>query len=62
MGDDYELAFAAPFNVRDTIAELAQRHGIPITPIATLREDANPGASWQQGGTPVEVRSGYRHF
>ncbi|MDE0040056.1 MAG: thiamine-phosphate kinase [Gammaproteobacteria bacterium] len=62
MGDDYELALAAPPDVRDTIADLAQRHGIPITPIATLRKDANPGAGWTQGGTLVEVRPGYRHF
>ena len=62
MGDDYELAFAAPADMRDAIAELAQRHGIPITPIANLRKDANPGANWWQDGTPVEVQPGYRHF
>ena len=62
MGDDYELAFAAPPDVLDTIAELAERHAIPITPIATLREAANPGASWLLDGAPVEVRAGYRHF
>lgn len=62
MGDDYELAFAAPPNTRDAVAGLAQRHGISITPIATLRDDANPGAIWRQDGTPVEVRPGYRHF
>ena len=62
MGDDYELAFAAPPNMRDAIAGLAQRHGMSVTPIATLREDANPGANWWQDGTPVEVQPGYRHF
>ena len=62
MGDDYELAFSASPKARGAIAELAERHGIPITPIATVREDANPRASWVQGGAPVEVRAGYRHF
>ena len=62
MGDDYELAFTASPNARDTIAELAQRQGIRITAIATLREDASPGATWLLDGAPVEVRSGYRHF
>ena len=62
MGDDYELAFAAPPDARGPVAELARRHGIPVTAIATLREAAEPGATWLQDGTPVDVRAGYRHF
>ena len=62
MGDDYELAFAAPPDVRDAVAALADRHGVPVTPIATLREAVHPGATWLEDGNPVEVRPGYRHF
>lgn len=62
MGDDYELAFAAPPDVRDSVADLAERHRISITPVAILEEAADPGTTWLQDGIPVEVRPGYRHF
>ena len=62
MGDDYELAFAAPPEARGAVEAIAQRHGVAITPIAILRKDAHPGATWFQDGVPVDVRPGYRHF
>lgn len=62
MGDDYELAFAAPPEAKGTLEAIARRHGVAITPIATLRNDARPGTTWFQDGVPVEVRPGYRHF
>lgn len=62
-GDDYELAFAAAPETKGAVEAIARRHGVAITPIATLRnDDARPKATWFQDGVPVEVRPGYRHF
>ena len=62
MGDDYELAFSAPHDANRAIDGIAKSHGIPVTRIATLRDDARPGVGWLQKGDPVDVRTGYRHF
>lgn len=62
MGDDYELAFSAPPDANTAVEGLARHHGVPVTHIGTLRQDARPSVSWLQNGDPVTVRTGYRHF
>ncbi len=62
MGDDYELAFAAPRDAQSTIEALGRKHGIRITRLATLRPDVRPGVTWTRHGAAADVRPGYRHF
>ena len=62
MGDDYELAFAAPPDAECAIEALERQHKIRITRVATLRRDPHHDVTWTRNGVRVEVRPGYRHF
>ena len=62
MGDDYELAFAAPADAQGAIEALGREHEVPITRIATLERRTPPGVIWTRNGAAVAVRPGYRHF
>ena len=61
-GDDYELLFAAPADVAETIAALSFRLGVPVTRIGRI--DVGGGVRLLDADghrIPLEV-TGYRHF
>ena len=59
-GDDYELAFtASPTHAAD-IGAVARETDTPIHCIGRL--DDTPGARWRQGGKPISLAGGFRHF
>lgn len=61
-GDDFELLFTAPAAKETALALLAERHGVPITPIGRI--EAAPGVRIVDGqGAEIPIkRAGYRHF
>ena len=59
-GDDYELAFTAPPTHAAAIRAIAGETDTPIHRIGNM--DDGPGARWRQGGKPVSLAGGFRHF
>jgi thiamine-monophosphate kinase len=60
-GDDYELCFTAHPNSRDSIEDLTDILGIPITRIGQIKR--GKGVSLLHDGKPVKIDgSGYDHF
>ena len=59
-GDDYELAFTASRTHAPTIRVIARETDTPIHRIGSL--DDAPGARWRQGGKPISLAGGFRHF
>jgi thiamine-monophosphate kinase len=60
-GDDYELCFTAPVNARESIAELTDMLGIPLTRIGQVKR--GKGVSLLNNGKPVKIDGrGFDHF
>jgi thiamine-monophosphate kinase len=61
-GDDYELCFTAPANARESIAELTDILGVPLTRIGQVKR--GKGVSLLGGdGKPMKIDGrGYDHF
>src|ERR1700674_4577795 len=60
-GDDYELCFTAPANARESIAELTDMLGIPLTRIGQVKR--GKGVSLLNNGKPVKIDGrGFDHF
>ena len=60
-GDDYELCFTAPANSRESIAELTDMLGIPLTRIGQVKR--GKGVSLLNNGKPVKIDGrGFDHF
>jgi thiamine-monophosphate kinase len=61
-GDDYELCFTAPENARDSIEDLTDMLGVPLTRIGEIRK--GKGVSLLGGdGKPITVDGrGFDHF
>ena len=61
-GDDYELCFTAAPNSRDSIAELADVLGIPITRIGQVKRGKGVSAIGPDGKAVKVDGRGYDHF
>ncbi|MGZ5038026.1 MAG: thiamine-phosphate kinase, partial [Usitatibacter sp.] len=60
-GDDYELCFTAPANARESIAELTDVLGVPLTRIGQVKR--GKGVSLLADGKPVKIDGrGFDHF
>ncbi|MGZ5074471.1 MAG: thiamine-phosphate kinase [Usitatibacter sp.] len=60
-GDDYELCFTAPANARESIAELTDVLGVPLTRIGQVKR--GKGVSLLAEGKPVKIDGrGFDHF
>ncbi len=60
-GDDYELCFTAPANSRESIAELTDMLGIPLSRIGQVKR--GKGVSLLNNGKPVKIDGrGFDHF
>jgi thiamine-monophosphate kinase len=61
-GDDYELCFTAPPNSRDSIAELTDVLGVPLTRIGQVKRGKGVSLIGPDG-KPVRIDGrGYDHF
>jgi len=61
-GDDYELLFAAPPEVRGRIAELSARLGLPLTRIGTVVTGSGVEVRDEAGRPVTPATTGFRHF
>jgi thiamine-monophosphate kinase len=60
-GDDYELCFTAPANARESITDLTNVLGIPLTRIGQVKR--GKGVSLMNDGKPVKIDGrGFDHF
>ena len=61
-GDDYELCFTAPPNSRDSIEDLTEMLGIPLTRIGQIKRGMGVSLLGADG-KPVKIDGrGYDHF
>lgn len=61
-GDDYELLFTAPPHARQTLEQLAQQTGTPVTAIGEVREGSGVQLCDAQGRPIACEQSGWQHF
>ena len=61
-GDDYELIFTTEPARAAEVRALAQRTGVPITPIGSLCDGPSGTVDWSHDGVPTDLPPGYRHF
>ncbi|MGE5616238.1 MAG: thiamine-phosphate kinase, partial [Bacillota bacterium] len=61
-GDDYELCFTAPTNARDSIADLVQMLGIPLTRIGQVKRGKGVSLLGPDGKAVKVDGRGYDHF
>jgi thiamine-monophosphate kinase len=61
-GDDYELCFTAPENARDSIEDLTDMLGVPLTRIGQVRKGKGVSLVGADG-KPIKVDGGgFDHF
>jgi len=61
-GDDYELCFTSPVNVRSGIAELSRDLGLALTRVGIMTEGESVMVMDTHGRPVATARSGYDHF
>jgi thiamine-monophosphate kinase len=61
-GDDYELCFTAPRELRDEVMQLAARAGTAVTRVGAVIEGQDVQVMDADGGIWNAPRAGYEHF
>ena len=61
-GDDYELCFSAPQEVREEVLARAAETGVPVTRIGRVVSGSGVHALLRDGGAWAPMASGYVHF
>jgi len=61
-GDDYELCFTAPENARDSIEDLTDMLGVPLTRIGEIRKGKGVSLLGGDGKTIAVDGRGFDHF
>jgi thiamine-monophosphate kinase len=61
-GDDYELCFTAPENARDSIEDLTEMLGVPLTRIGEIRKGKGVSLLGGDGKTIAVDGRGFDHF
>jgi thiamine-monophosphate kinase len=61
-GDDYELCFTAPENARDSIEDLTDMLGVPLTRIGEIRKGKGVSLLGGDGKTITVDGRGFDHF
>ena len=61
-GDDYELCFTAPANARDSIEDLTDVLGVPLTRIGEIRKGKGISLMGASGKPIVIDGRGFDHF
>ncbi len=61
-GDDYELLFTAPQNLRSEILEISGALGLPLSNIGRIERASEPFRILDAGGDEVPCGSSFNHF
>ena len=61
-GDDYEILFTAPPGVRENVAALARRLGIPLTRVGAMRSGSGVKVLRADGSERAFESAGWQHF
>lgn len=61
-GEDYELLFSAPRDREAEIAQLMERHGVPVTRIGEIREGSGIDVVAPDGKSYLPKARGFNHF